>query len=85
MRLTLPVQFVHSKLCDEDGGSSFIIRSELFSGDPAGVADSSESALDPVDFACGGGVVLPPDSPSFPWSPLYVCGERCPLLLITVS
>jgi hypothetical protein len=36
---------------DEEGGSSFAMRSELLSGDPAGVVEPSESSLDPVDFA----------------------------------
>ena len=62
-----------------------MMRSELLSGDPAGVVEPSESALEPLDFACGVGDVLPPESPSFAWIPLYLWGDLCPLMLIVVS
>ena len=54
----------HSTVWEDEGLSSFIMCSELLSGDPAGVVEPSESALEPVDFAWGVGDVLPPESPS---------------------
>ena len=75
----------HSTAWEEEGGSSFIMCSEVLSGEPAGVVEPSESALEPVDLAWGVGDVLPPESPSFGWMPLYLWGDLCPLMVITVS
>ena len=84
IQFRLYIHFVHSTAWEDEGGSSFIICSELLSGDPAGVVEPSESALEPVDFAWGVGDVLPPESPSLNL-PLYLCGDLCPLMVITVS